>query len=55
MHLLKSFVTGNKVVDVVVVDHVICVEFPNLEVDPILYNITLKIMVHGTSMWTMKC
>jgi hypothetical protein len=47
LHFFIFFVVENKVVDVVVVDRIVCVEFPNLEIDHLYFNIILKIMVHS--------
>ncbi len=30
-------------------DQIICVDFPNLEVDPVFFNEILRIMIHGPS------
>ncbi len=48
MHFFIFFVVEDKIIDVVTIDQIICVEFPDLEVDPIIYNTTLRTMVHGS-------
>ncbi len=47
MHFLIFFVVKNKVVDVIVMDCIVCAEFPNLEVDFVFFNIIPKTMVHA--------
>jgi hypothetical protein len=47
MHFFVSFVVENKVVDVIVLYCIICVEFPNPKAFHVLFNIILKTMVHG--------
>jgi hypothetical protein len=41
------FVVETKVVHVIIVDHIVCVEFPNPKTDHIFFNIITKTMVHG--------
>jgi hypothetical protein len=46
MHFFIFFAAKEKIIFVVVVDRIVCVEFPNLEIDPILFNTILRTMVH---------
>jgi len=47
MHFFVFFVIENKVVDVIVLYHIICVEFPNPKTFHVCFNIILKTMVHS--------
>jgi hypothetical protein len=46
MYFLIFFATKNKIINVVAVDQIVCVEFLNPKVDPILFNTILRTMVH---------
>lgn len=46
MHFFIFFVAKEKIIFVVVVDRIVFVEFPSLEIDPILFNTILRTMVH---------
>jgi hypothetical protein len=36
-----------KIIDVVAIDQIVCVEFLNLEVDPIIFNTILRTIIYG--------
>ncbi len=46
MHFFIFFAAKDKIIFVVVVDRIVCVEFPNPELDPILFYTILRTMVH---------
>jgi hypothetical protein len=47
MHFFIFFSTKDKIIDVVVMDNIICAKFLDPKIDPILFNTILKTMVHG--------